>query len=62
MSIATAKLLAEFEALRLEDKQDFVREVIHRLPPWDSGPLNDDVAASAGDHMAALHDSEESAS
>jgi hypothetical protein len=56
MSVATAKLLSEFEALRLEDKQEFVREVIHRLPPWDSGPLSDDVAASAGDEMASLHD------
>lgn len=57
MSAATAKLLSEFEALRLEDKQEFVREVIYRLPPWDSGPLSDDIAASAGDEMASLHDS-----
>ena len=62
MSIATAKLLSEFEALRLEDKQEFLREVIHRLPPWDSGPLSDDVAATAGDALAALHDAEENAS
>lgn len=59
MSNTTAKLLSEFEALRLEDKQEFLREVIRLLPPWDSGPLSDDVAAAAGDHLAAAHDDEE---
>jgi hypothetical protein len=59
MSIATAKLLSEFEAMRLEDKQEFVREVIQRLPKWDSGALSDDVAAGAGDELAALHEAEE---
>ena len=62
MSTATAKLLSEFEALRLEDKQDFVREIIQRLPPWDSGALSDDIAAAAGDELAAMHDEEERAS
>ena len=54
MSTATARLLAEFEALPVEAKQEFVREVIHHLPPWDSGPLDDGVAAAAGDQLAAL--------
>jgi hypothetical protein len=62
MSTATAKLLSEFETLRVEEKQEFVREVIHHLPPWDSGPLSDDVAAAAGDQLAAMHDGEERAS
>lgn len=62
MSTATAKLLSEFEALRVEEKQEFVQEVIHHLPPWDSGPLNDDVAAAAGDQLAAMLDEEERAS
>jgi hypothetical protein len=62
MSNATAKLLSEFEALRAEEKQEFVREVMHHLPPWDSGPLTDDVAAAAGDQLAALHDEEGRAS
>ena len=62
MSTATAKLLSEFEALRVEEQQEFAREVIHRLPPWDSGPLSDDVAATAGDQLAAMHDEEERAS
>ena len=60
MSTTTSKLLSEFEAMRLEDQQEFVREVIHRLPRWDSGAPSDDVAASAGDDLAALHDAEES--
>jgi len=62
MSTATAKLLSEFEALRVEEKQEFVREVIQHLPLWDSGPLSDDVAAAAGDQLAAMHDEEERAS
>jgi hypothetical protein len=62
MSNVTAKLLSEFEALPIEEKQEFVRAVIHHLPPWDSGPLSDDVAAAAGDQLAALHDEEERAS
>ena len=62
VSNATAKLLSEFEALRVEEKQEFVREVIHHLLPWDSGPLSDDVAATAGDQLAAMLDEEERAS
>ena len=34
-------------------KKKFVQELIHLLPPWDSGPLTDDVAAAAGDQLAA---------
>ncbi len=62
MSDATAKLLSEFEALQVEEKQEFVREIIHRLPPWDSGPLSDDLAAAAGDQLAAMLGEEERAS
>jgi hypothetical protein len=62
MSTATAKLLSEFEALDAEEKQEFVRVLIHNLPAWDSGPLSDDVAAVAGDHLAAMIEEEESGS
>ncbi len=62
MSAATARLLSEFQALGVDEKQEFVREVIHHLPPWDSGPLSDDVAAAAGDQLAAFIEEEERAS
>jgi len=62
MSTATAKLLSEFEALGVQEKQESVREVIHHLPPWDSGALDDNVAAAAGDQLAAMLDKEERAS
>lgn len=61
MSTATAKLLSEFESLRVEEKQEFVREIIGHLPSWDSGPLSDEVAAAAGDELAAMLDEEERA-
>ncbi len=59
MSTATAKLLSEFEALPVEEKQEFVREVINHLPPWDSGPLSDDAVAATGDAVAAMLTEEE---
>jgi hypothetical protein len=62
MSATMAKLLSEFEALGLEEKQEFVRELFHHLPPWDSGSLPDDVAAAAGDQLAAMIGEEERAS
>jgi hypothetical protein len=62
MSATTAKLLSEFEALGVEEKQEFVRELLHHLPPWDSGSLSDDVAAAAGDQLAAMIEEEERAS
>ena len=54
MSTATAKLLSEFEALPVEEQQEFVKEVINHLPPWDSGPLSDDAVATAGDALATM--------
>jgi hypothetical protein len=39
MSTVTAKLLSEFEALPVEEKEEFLREVINHLPPWDFGHL-----------------------
>ncbi len=62
MSATMAKLLSEFEALGLEEKQEFVRELIHHLAPWDSGSLPDEVAAGAGDQLAARIEEEERAS
>jgi len=62
MSSAAAKLLSQFDALKSEEKDEFIREVMLHLPPWDSGPLSDEVAAAAGDELAAMLDKEERAS
>lgn len=62
MSSATAKLITEFEALATEEKQVFVKEIFLRLPPFDSGVLNDDEVARAGDDLSAMLAEEENAS
>lgn len=54
MSAAATKLLTEYEALPLADKHEFVRELVRRFPPWDSGELSDKTAAAAGDELAAM--------
>lgn len=54
MSAATAKLISEFESLAPLEKEEFARELFRRLPPWDSGPLDDDLVAGAGDQLAAI--------
>jgi hypothetical protein len=59
MSTATTALLAAFEVLPEADKQQFVNEVCRRAPPFDSGTLDDQVAAQAGDDLAALLAQEE---
>jgi hypothetical protein len=59
VSAATVKLLKEFEALPVEEKQVLVKEIFRRLPPYDSGPLDDDVIARAGDDLAAMLEREE---
>ncbi len=54
MSTATTALLAAFETLPAEEEQRFVTEVCRRAPPYDSGPLEDEIAARAGDELATL--------
>jgi hypothetical protein len=39
MSSATAKLLSELETLPVEEKEEFLQEIINHLPTWDSGHL-----------------------
>jgi hypothetical protein len=60
VSVIAEKLIAEFESLATEDKQAVVREILRRLPPYDSGPLADEDVALAGDNIAAMLDEEES--
>ena len=59
MSAVAEKLIAAFEALPVEDKQTVAREILRRLPPFDSGPLDDDQVALAGDQIAAMLEREE---
>jgi len=59
MSSATAQLLAQYETLAAEEKREFVEELFRRLPPLDSGPLDDAQIAAAGDQLAAMLDEEE---
>ena len=61
MSAETVQLLAAFEMLPAEEQQVFAREILRRLPPCDSGPLDDQEVARAGDAWAALLEREENA-
>jgi len=59
MSAETVQLLVVFEMLPATEQPVFVREILRRLPPCDSGPLDDQEAAQAGDEWAALLEREE---
>jgi hypothetical protein len=59
MSTATANLIASFEALPVSERQEFVKELLHRLPRLDSGPLDDEMVAETGDDLAAALAKEE---
>ena len=59
MSAETARLLVAFDTLPPAEKDVFVRELFQRLPPIDSGPLEDEVLARAGDELAAILEGEE---
>lgn len=61
MSSTTARLIAEFEGLPVEEKQIFVKELFYRMPAFDSGPLHDEEVACAGDDLAAMLEKEENA-
>ena len=52
MSVETLSLLAQFEALPPQEKQAFANEILRRLPPYDAGPLEDNLVAAAGDQIA----------
>jgi len=48
-----------FETLPPSEKDLFVSELFRRLPPVDSGPLEDKVLACAGDDLAAMLERED---
>jgi hypothetical protein len=53
------RLLTEFEALPAQEKQECAAEMLRRLPRFDSGPLDDELVAAAGDDLAARLEVEE---
>jgi hypothetical protein len=59
MSAETAQLLAAFEKLPPEEKSYFVNELFSHLPTLDSGPLDDEEVAKAGDNIAEMLEKEE---
>ena len=59
MSSVTAQLLAQYDTLPVEEKREFVEALFRRLPPLDSGPLDDGQISAAGDQLAAMLDKEE---
>lgn len=59
MSEKTLALLAAFEALPQPEKLEFANAVFRRLPPIDSGALDDELVARAGDDLAAMLQAEE---
>ena len=61
MSTAATALLTACEVLPENEKQPLVNEFFRCVPPYDSGPLDDRVAARAGDDLAAMLREEEHA-
>jgi hypothetical protein len=51
MSKQTAQLLEAFEALPEADKRVFIVEFLRRAVPFESGPLDDEERALAGDQL-----------
>ncbi len=62
MSAVAEKVIAAFELLPAEEKQAVAKEILRRLPPFDSGPLDDQEVALAGDRLAAMLEREENGS
>jgi hypothetical protein len=62
MGTAPKQIIAAFEALSANDKQLVAKEILRRLPPFDSGPLDDEQVALAGDQLAAILQEEENGS
>ncbi len=59
MSGAAEQVIAVFETLPPEEKQAVAQEILRRLPPLDSGPLDDAELALAGDELAAMLERQE---
>jgi len=62
MSVVAEQVLAAFESLPAQEQQAVAKEIFRRLPPFDSGPLDDCEVALAGDQLAAMLQGEENGS
>jgi hypothetical protein len=59
MSAVAERVIAGFESLPAEEKQAVAKEILRRLRLFDSGPLDDNEVAHAGDQLAAMLEDEE---
>jgi hypothetical protein len=59
MGSRTSQLLEAFDALPVEEKRVFTVEFLRRTIPFDSGPLDDEETARAGDELFASLDAED---
>ena len=62
MSTVAEKVIAAFESLPAQQQQAVAKEIFRRLPPFDSGSLDDGEVALAGDQLAAMLEGEENGS
>jgi hypothetical protein len=62
VSIVAERVIAAFESLPAQEQQAVASQILRRLPPFDSGSLDDDEIALAGDQLAALLEGEENGS
>ena len=59
MGSRTNELLEAFDALPVEEKRVFTVEFLRRTIPFDSGALDDEETARAGDELFASLDAED---
>ena len=62
MSIVAEKVIVAFESLPAHEQQAVAKKIFRRLPPFDSGSLDDGDVVLAGDQLAAMLDGEENGS
>ena len=58
MSETTLALLEGFDSLPPNEKLDLANAILRRLAPIDSGQLDDEIVAAAGDSLAATLEEE----
>lgn len=59
MTQETKALLEAFELLSTEEKQVFVRIILRRSLPFDSGPISDEEIAAASSRLIDFLDTDD---